>query len=226
MTMRFPKTATATTTPYARDQSAMRQDGCTNWLVRLARNCEGAAEAAASPSVEEEAERLPAWTSSCSHSGSASPAAAPASSAALGFPASAPAVPPSVQFAATGSETIAMGRQPGSPDSPAVRPGRLPRSSSLLPGSFAAEWTSAPPESEVERYPQPLLVKVCFEPAGDGEKGGTFSEESANLAGRKDETVGKRDAKSCRPRRTPGSPLREFPGTGWSAEHRGLLRAL
>lgn len=36
MTMRFPKMATATTPPYARDHKAMRQEGCTNWLEKLA----------------------------------------------------------------------------------------------------------------------------------------------------------------------------------------------
>lgn len=59
-----------------------------------------------------------------------------------------------------------------------------------------------------------------------GNRGSTFSERFASLAGRKDETVEKRVVRSCHLRGTPGSPLREFPGTGWITEVQALQRAL
>lgn len=83
-----------------------------------------------------------------------------------------------------------MGVQPESPRSPTVSPARLPRSCSPPPSRFAAERTSAPPRIEVEKVPQPLLVKGCFDPVGDGEKGGAFSKSDfEHLSGKKDETV-------------------------------------
>ena len=83
-----------------------------------------------------------------------------------------------------------MGVQPEPPRSPTVSPAGLPPSSSLPPCRFAAERTSAPPRIEMEKVPQLLLVKGCFDPADDGEKGGAFSKSDfEHLSGRKGETV-------------------------------------
>lgn len=165
---------------------------------------------------------MPAWASRCSHPASAAPAA----SAALRFPACAPAVAAaSVQFAAAGREPIAAGLQPRSPHSLAASPRRLPPSTRLPPGRFAAERTSTPPASEVEKVPQICWLRdaVSYQQVLGTRRALFPRSVRLQQSGRTRRL--ERAARGRRQRRTPGPPAR-VPGPGWSTVAQALLRAL